>query len=79
MNDASRFRPVVTTLRILETARRLYPGKLTFQGPTFDRLMGTASVRPLLESGGDLAPVLARIESDLKAFETLRQPHLLYR
>ena len=79
VNDASRFRPVVTTLRILETARRLYPGKLTFQGPTFDRLMGTASVRPLLESGGDLAPVLARIESDLKAFETLRQPHLLYR
>jgi hypothetical protein len=41
--------------------------------------MGTSTVRPLLESGGDLAPVLARIESDLKAFETLRQPHLLYR
>ena len=79
VTDASRFRPVVTTLRILETARRLYPGKLTFQGPTFDRLMGTSTVRPLLESGGDLAPVLARIESDLKAFETLRQPHLLYR
>jgi len=78
VTDPSRFRPVVTTLRILETARRLYPGRLTFQGPTFDRLLGTASVRPLLESGGDLAPVLARIESDLKAFETLRQPHLLY-
>jgi uncharacterized protein YbbC (DUF1343 family) len=78
VTDASRFRPVVATLRVLETVRRLHPGKLTFQGPTFDRLMGTASVRPMLESGGDLAPVLARIESDLKAFETLRQHHLLY-
>ena len=61
VTDPSRFRPGVTTLRILETARRLYPGRLTFQGPTFDRLLGTASVRPLLESGGDLAPVLARL------------------
>jgi hypothetical protein len=40
--------------------------------------MGTATVRPLLESGADLAPALARIEGDLKAFDALRQPHLLY-
>ena len=77
--DPARFRSLVTTLRVLETVRRLHPGKLTFQGPTFDRLMGTATVRPVLESGGDLAPVIARIDSDLKAFEALRQPHLLYR
>lgn len=77
--DPARFRSVITTLRILETVRRLHPGRLTFQGPTFDRLMGTAAVRPVLESGGDLAPVIARIDSDLKAFEALREPHLLYR
>ena len=41
--------------------------------------MGTAAVRPVLESGGDLAPVIARIDSDLKAFEALREPYLLYR
>jgi hypothetical protein len=40
--------------------------------------MGTATVRPLLESGADLAPALARMDLDLKAFETLRQPYLLY-
>ena len=40
--------------------------------------MGTAKVRPLLEAGLDLAPAIARIESDVKAFETLRQPYLLY-
>jgi uncharacterized protein YbbC (DUF1343 family) len=78
VTDAARFRSVTTTLRLLETVRRLYPSQLTFQGPTFDRLMGTAKVRPLLESGADLAPAMARIESDLKAFEALRQPHLLY-
>ena len=78
VTDAARFRSVITTLRLLETVRRLYPGQLTFQGSTFDRLMGTAKVRPLLESGADLAPAMARIESDLKAFEALRQPYLLY-
>ncbi len=35
-------------------------------------------VKVLLESGADLAPAIARIESDVKAFETLRQPYLLY-
>lgn len=79
VTDAARFRPVVGTLRILETVRRLHPEKLTFQGATFDRLMGTAAVRPLLETGGDLAPVIARIEADLRAFEAQRDPHLLYR
>ena len=78
VTDASRFRSVTTTLRILETVRRRYPSQLTFQGSTFDRLMGTATVRPLLESGADLAPALARMDSDLKAFETLRQTYLLY-
>jgi uncharacterized protein YbbC (DUF1343 family) len=78
VTDAARFRSVTTTLRLLQTVRRLYPDRLTFQGPTFDRLMGTATVRPLLESGADLAPALARIEGDLKAFDALRQPHLLY-
>jgi uncharacterized protein YbbC (DUF1343 family) len=78
VTDAARFRSVTTTLRLLETVRRIYPGQLTFQGPTFDRLMGTAQVRPLLESGTDLAPAMARIESDLKAFEALRAPYLLY-
>ena len=78
VTDAARFRSVITTLRLLETVRRLYPGQLTFQGSTFDRLMGTAKVRPLLEAGLDLAPAIARIESDLKAFEALRQPYLLY-
>jgi len=78
VTDASRFRSVTTTLRILETVRRRYPSQLTFQGSTFDRLMGTATVRPLLESGADLAPALARMDLDLKAFETLRQPYLLY-
>lgn len=34
--------------------------------------------KALLESGADLAPAMARIESDLKAFEALRQPYLLY-
>ena len=28
--------------------------------------------------GADLAPAMARIESDLKGFEALRQPYLLY-
>jgi uncharacterized protein YbbC (DUF1343 family) len=78
VTDAARFRSVTTTLRLLETVRRLYPSQLSFQGATFDRLMGTAKVRPLLESGADLAPAMARIESDLKAFEALRQPYLLY-
>jgi uncharacterized protein YbbC (DUF1343 family) len=78
VTDAARFRSVTTTLRLLETVRRLYPGQLTFQGPTFDRLMGTAQVRSLLESGADLAPAMARIESDVKAFEALRAPYLLY-
>jgi hypothetical protein len=40
--------------------------------------MGTDRTRKVLESGGDLAAEFASFESDLRKFETLRRPYLLY-
>jgi uncharacterized protein YbbC (DUF1343 family) len=78
VTDRKGFRSVSTTLHILETVRRLHPGKLTFIASHFDRLMGTSSVRNTLESGGDIAKTIAGFEAGLREFETLRRPYLLY-
>jgi uncharacterized protein YbbC (DUF1343 family) len=78
VTDRAAFRSVVTTLRILEQIRALHPGQLTFQAATFDRLMGTDRTRKVLESGGDLATEIASFEADLRKFEALRRPYLLY-
>lgn len=78
VTDRRAYRPVATTLRILDRIRRLHPDQLTFQASHFDRLMGTDRTRKVLESGGDIVAEIASFEADLRGFETLRKPYLLY-
>ena len=78
VTDRRTYRSVATTLRVLDRIRRLHPDQLTFQASHFDRLMGTDRTRKVLESGGDIVAEIASFDADLRAFETLRKPYLLY-
>jgi uncharacterized protein YbbC (DUF1343 family) len=78
VTDRTAFRPIATTLAILETVRRLYGAKLEFHGDYFDRVMGTASVRTALERGTPFEAIAAGWEKGVADFARLRSPYLLY-
>jgi uncharacterized protein YbbC (DUF1343 family) len=65
-------------LHVVKTVRDAYPEKFEFHADYFDKVMGNASVRKALESGADVATILANIKPGLEAFASLRTPYLLY-
>lgn len=78
VTDRAAFRPIATTLAILETVRRLYGAKLEFHADYFDRVMGTASVRTALERGTPFDAIAAGWVEGIADFARLRSPYLLY-
>ncbi len=78
VSDRATFRPIRTTLALLETVRRLYPDRFEFHADYFDRVMGTASVRAALEAGTPFDTIAAGWEEGLADFARLRAPYLLY-
>ncbi len=79
VTDRKVYQPVKTSLRLIQTIRKMYPEKFEFHQAYFDKLMGTDEVRQLMESGDDLSPLFARWEEDLRVFASERKPFLLYK
>jgi uncharacterized protein YbbC (DUF1343 family) len=83
LSDVSRFRPVTTSLMILDHIQRLYGREALWSAPGtrpewFDNLLGTDRVRKALMSGQDWREISATWAPEGQAFVRDRAPCLLY-
>jgi uncharacterized protein YbbC (DUF1343 family) len=76
ITDRERYRPVETTVRLLDIVRRRHPDRLRLT-PFLDRLAGTDGLRRALEQGS-VDELLARWRDDAARFERDRRSALLY-
>jgi uncharacterized protein YbbC (DUF1343 family) len=79
VTDRETFRPVTSTLAIVETVKRLYGGKFQLHGSYFDKVMGTSEVREAIERGEATTKIVAGFEAGLAEFARQREAFLLYR
>lgn len=86
--DSARFKPYLTGLAVIATARRLAPGRFAWRRPPyeferkklpFDLLCGTDAIRHCIEAGRSLRQIEASWHRELARFKRLRQRFLLYR
>jgi uncharacterized protein YbbC (DUF1343 family) len=86
VTDRAAYRPISTTLRLMELIRRLHPSDFQFRGPTsadgkqtfsLDRLTGTTRIRDAIEKG-TLESLLAEWDRDSARFQEMSKPFLLY-
>lgn len=81
--DYQAFRPVTTSVMLLDHIRRNDPDERLWSAPDtrpdwFDKLYGTSLVREALQSGSTGRALARSWQPDLAAFETARSRHLLY-
>ena len=86
VTDRAAYRPIATTMRLMDTIRRLHPddfqwrssktadGKESF---SLDRLTGSMRIRSAMENG-TLDALLAEWERDAGKFREMSKPYLLY-
>jgi uncharacterized protein YbbC (DUF1343 family) len=78
VTDRAAFRPIVTTLAVIETVRTLYGAKFEFHADYFDKVMGTAKVREAMERGESFDAIAEGWTKEIADFAALRAPYLLY-
>jgi uncharacterized protein YbbC (DUF1343 family) len=76
VTDRDRYRPIMTTLLLIETIRQLHPNEFAWNG-SLERLAGTAQLRQAIEQH-TLAALLLSWQSQAAAFAAERKPFLLY-
>jgi len=77
--DRNSYRPLATSLWIINTVKEMYPGKFSFYSEYFDKIMGTERVRLALEDGQPSLPeLIASFEQEVARFAAKRRPYLLY-
>ncbi|NUQ20799.1 MAG: DUF1343 domain-containing protein [Gemmatimonadaceae bacterium] len=76
ITDRARYRPIMTTLLLIDAVRRLHPAEFAFSG-SMDRLAGTDRLRKAIEAG-TLPTLLLEWDAQDAAFRTAREPYLLY-
>jgi uncharacterized protein YbbC (DUF1343 family) len=87
ITDRQTYRPVSTTLRLIELIRRLHPNDFQWRHSTaspgavetyyFDTLTGSKRTRAAIENG-TLETLLAEWDRDAERFTQMRKPYLLY-
>jgi len=87
VTDRERYRPVATTMRLIEMIRRLHPNDFQWRHSTaspnavetyyFDTLTGSKRTRAAIENG-TLETLLAEWDRDAQRFREMRKPYLLY-
>jgi uncharacterized protein YbbC (DUF1343 family) len=84
--DRNAYRPIATTLRLMDTIRRLHPNDFQFRSSksadgkenfSLDRLMGSTKIRAAMENGS-LDSLLAAWDRDAARFRDMSKPFLLY-
>jgi uncharacterized protein YbbC (DUF1343 family) len=88
VTDPERFKPYLTGLALIATARRLSPGNFAWRKPPYefetqrlpiDLLCGSDRVRRQIERGIPLSEIEASWQPELAAFRVARRKFLLYR
>lgn len=77
ITDRDAYRPVRTSLLLIDEIRRQYPRDFAWTG-TIDRLTGSDKVRRAIE-GGWLPELLEDWDREAAQFRESRRPYLLYR
>ncbi len=87
VTDRDTYRPISTTLRLIDTIRRLQPNEFKWRHSTasptspetyyFDTLTGSKRTRAAIENG-TLETLLAEWDRDAQKFSETRKPYLLY-
>ena len=72
------FAPVMTTLAVLQTVRRLHGDQLELHADYFDKVMGTSRVREQFEKGISFDAIAAEWTRPIADFSARRKPFLLY-
>ena len=87
VTDPKRFKPYLSGLALIATARRLYPREFAWRQPPYefertrlpiDLLCGTDKIRRQIEAGRSLERVQADWQSELRQFKKFRARYLLY-
>ncbi len=78
LTDRASYRPLATSLKMIELIRRLQPDQFQWRGATVERHGGTARLRAAIEAG-TLADLLHEWERDQATFRKRRTPYLIYR
>ncbi len=78
ITDRNVFRSVRTSLHIIAVLREMHPDRFAFHDDYFDKVCGTSSVREALLGGIAVEAIVDGFEKDLREFEALRKPYLLY-
>lgn len=76
ITDRDAYRPVRTTLLLIDAARRQNPDEFGWTA-TINRLSGTDRVRSAIEAG-TLHDLLAEWDADAERFREIRRPYLIY-
>ncbi|MFC2158108.1 exo-beta-N-acetylmuramidase NamZ domain-containing protein, partial [Acidobacteriota bacterium] len=78
VTERAMFRSFSTTLHIIKTIKDLYPDKFQFHPDYFDKIMGTAKVRLLLEEGRHVSEMIDGFRVEIAEFERFRKDYLIY-
>ncbi len=78
LTDRDAYRPLATSLLMIDLIRRLHPDQFQWTDSTIERHGGTARLRRAIESG-TLPELLREWERDQAAFREKRAPYLIYR
>ena len=87
VTDRDAFRPVITGLALIDTFRRLDPGRFAWRQPPYeyehdkmpiDILAGSDTLRQQVESGTPIAEIAASWKDDETEFKRLRRRFLMY-
>src|SRR5256714_12766221 len=78
LTDRASYRPLATSLLMIDLIRRLHPDQFQWAGTTIERHGGSARLRQAIQAG-TLAELLREWERDQTTFRAKRAPYLIYR
>jgi uncharacterized protein YbbC (DUF1343 family) len=78
LTDRASYRPLATSLLMIDLIRRLHSDQFQWAGTTVERHGGSARLRQAIEAG-TLAELLREWEGDQTTFRAKRAPYLIYR
>lgn len=76
--DRKKYRPLETSLSIIQMIRKMYPDKFQFHEKYFDMIMGTMKVRESLLKDDSIQNIVKSFKKGLDDFQRQRKPYLIY-
>ena len=87
ITDRNKFKPIITTLKIILAIKKTHPDKFTWKKPPyefeekflpFDILIGNPDIRKLIDDQASIKDIKKIYNSGLDAFKKIREKYLQY-